>query len=292
LLSAHALPSALAQEDVELEAIVVDDGSSDGTLERLGQLNDHRLRVLENARAAGVSGARNTGVDAAAGRWLAFLDDDDLWSPRKLRMQLAGMGSARWGYASVIIVDESLRALHLGNVVGGPSNVMAEATLVRELGGFDETLSHSADWDLWLRLVGAAMPAACSKVLVAAVRHSQRMLFRDNSDIGAETARVFAKHGVATRRNRLAVAEWLASEHRSGGNYLAAAGVYARAGVRYRSPGNVLAGAGALFGEPGLRAVSRLLLATRGATHLEPDRPPEVEPDWLVDIRSRLVAHA
>lgn len=305
LLSAHALPSALGQQDVDLEVLVVDDGSSDETTDGLARVRDPRLRVLRNEHTTGVSGARNTGIDAARGGWLAFLDDDDLWSPRKLRSQLNALGASRWGFASVVVVDESLRpvsvlrppgpeavaaALAFGNVVGGPSNVVAETELVRELGGFDEHLSHSADWDMWLRLAQTGTPGVCRDVLVGAVRHSQRMIVRDSPDIRVEMSRLFAKHGGASRRQQLAVAEWLAYEHRLSGRHLRAAFVHGRAGVRYRSPGNVVAALGALLGEPGLRSASRMLKWIRGASHLEPDRPPAVEPSWLQEVRSSLVA--
>ncbi len=301
LLFGHALPSALGQVGVEIEVIVVDDGSTDGTVEALSQVDDPRFRVLRNKRARGVSGARNTGIWASRGEWLAFLDDDDMWSPNKIRTQLDGVGGARWGFASVIVVDESLDPLYLlplpesqsvadalvfGNIVGGPSTVIAETALVRRLGGFDEGLSHSADWDLWLRLVREETPAVCRQVLVAALEHPRRMMIRDRPDIRGETRTLFEKHGGPSRRRQLAVAEWLAAEHRSAGSHLRAALVYGRAGIRHRSPGNLAAAAGALFGERGLRAVSRLLVRARGVTHIEHALPPPIDPDWLQEFRA------
>jgi len=303
LLFSHALPSARRQAEVELEVIVVDDGSSDGTVDAAGRIDDPRVRVLSNDRAPGPAGARNTGIAAARGTWIAFLDDDDLWSPSKIRSQLDTMDDAVWGFASVIVVDESLAplyalplpdpadvadALRFGNIVpGGPSNVIARTDHIRSLGGFDEDLSHSADWDLWLRLAGAGLPAVSSLTLVASLEHARRMLFRDSPDIEAESERLFEKHGGSSRRQRLAVSEWLASEYRLAGQHRRAAAVYGRAGLRYRSPGNVAAAIGAAFGEPGLRAVSRLLVYTRGATHLEQERlPVRAEPDWLLDLRT------
>jgi glycosyltransferase involved in cell wall biosynthesis len=309
LLSAHALRSALGQVDVDMEVIVVDDGSTDETIEALARKSDARLRVLRNERAPGPSGARNTGIAQARGAWLAFLDDDDLWSPMKIRTQLAEIGSEQWGFAGVIVVDDALdplymlplpdsaglvEALMLGNIVpGGSSNVIAETGLVRELGGFDEQLSHSTDWDLWLRLARAGAPAVSSQILVATLEHARRMIFRDRSDVEAESKHLFDKHGGADRRQQLAVAEWVASEHRSAGHHLRAGMAYGRAGIRFRSPGNVAAALGALFGEPGLRTVSRLLVRTRGASHLEGDRRPvEVFPDWLQKYRTSSVSHA
>ena len=81
LLSTCALPSATCQEGVAIEVIVVDDGSSDGTAAGLAALDDPRVLTVRHDRPRGVSAARNSGIRAARGTWLAFLDDDDLWAP-------------------------------------------------------------------------------------------------------------------------------------------------------------------------------------------------------------------
>src|SRR4051812_36397661 len=78
----------LLQRHVAFELIVVDDGSSDGTADALEALGDPRLVVVRNAVNRGVAHARNRGIDQARHPWVAFLDDDDRWSPDKLRMQL------------------------------------------------------------------------------------------------------------------------------------------------------------------------------------------------------------
>jgi len=85
-LVGEAIASVLAQQDAKFEVIVVDDGSTDDTavtLESFGAA----IRPLWRPHG-GVSSARNTGIVAAVGEWLAFLDSDDLWLPRKLWMQL------------------------------------------------------------------------------------------------------------------------------------------------------------------------------------------------------------
>jgi glycosyltransferase involved in cell wall biosynthesis len=87
-LLAEALRSALAQSEVDLEVIVVDNGSTDGTEDDLAAWRDARLRVIRNPVSLGSVGGRNTGLAAASGEWVGFLDDDDLWSPDKLRAQL------------------------------------------------------------------------------------------------------------------------------------------------------------------------------------------------------------
>ena len=302
LLSTHALPSALAQEDVAFEVVVVDDASTDGTADRVEALGAPRVRVVRNAVNRRLPAARNVGAREARGAWLAFLDDDDLWSPRKLRVQLdtAQAAGAAWVYAQCIVVDADRRPLDLhpfpdpeelpallagGNhVPGGGSNVIVRADTFREVGRFDESLRFFEDWDLWLRLVEITPPATCPEVLVARVEHGANMLFRDRANVGADFERLLAKHGEVTDEQRLAVAEWIAHEHMRAGLNVRASALYARAALTYRSPGNALAAGGALFGRRGLALTSRMLRKLTGATHLDEaaaPAPPRA-PDWLL----------
>src|SRR5436190_21308690 len=110
VLATLAVESVLAQEEVELELIVVDDGSAG---EAFAPVADPRLRVLRSERSEGVARARGRGLEAAAHPWAAFLDDDDLWAPRHLALTLAaaaGDGAAQWAYSAQIVVDEASRA--------------------------------------------------------------------------------------------------------------------------------------------------------------------------------------
>jgi glycosyltransferase involved in cell wall biosynthesis len=83
-----AIDSALAQRPGEVEVIVVDDASTDGTADEVERVYGTRVRVLRMPRHGGVSAARNTGVRAATGTFLGFLDSDDLWLPGKLDAEL------------------------------------------------------------------------------------------------------------------------------------------------------------------------------------------------------------
>ena len=306
LLSTHAVPSALSQEEVELEVVIVDDGSTDGTAARVAALGDPRLRVVRHDEPRLLAGARNAGIAVARGEWVAFLDDDDLWSPRKLRSQLdaAHQTDAAWVYVDTVAVDVDLNVLEAddfpepeelpellltGNhVPGGGSGVIARRDLVHRLGGFDEELLFFTDWDLWLRLARSSIPAACPTVLLARLVHPTNMLFREGPHVLESLERMIGKHREVTRGDRLAIAEWVAHRYHVAGRPLEAARLYADAALRYRSPGNVPAAVGALFGKRGLAAASRLLRATRGSSHLDVvPRAAPADPDWLTRYRSR-----
>src|SRR4051794_21640954 len=87
-LLARTVRSIARQHLSELEIIVVDDGSRDATAVAACSA-DARVRVIRHAHALGVSAARNRGVAEARGQWIAFCDDDDLWAPDKLELQIA-----------------------------------------------------------------------------------------------------------------------------------------------------------------------------------------------------------
>ena len=305
LLVRHGLRAALGQQGVDLEVIVVDDGSRDGTAARLQAVDDPRLRVVRNEQPRRLAGARNSGIAEARGEWLAFLDDDDLWSPDKLRLQLAAARAAGsdWAYADTIAVDERLQVLEAddfpdphelprllltGNhVPGGGSAVVARTELVRRLGGFAEELLLFTDWDLWLRLVQESIPAACGAVLVARLVHPTNMLFREGPVVLASLERLLGKHREVTRHDRLAIAEWVAHRYHLAGHRTRAARLYADAAIRYRSPGNAPAAVGALFGPRGLEAASSLLRRLRGFSHLDVEpRTVPGEPPWLAAYRT------
>jgi glycosyltransferase involved in cell wall biosynthesis len=83
-----AIRSVLAQTYPRLEVIVVDDGSSDGSPDVVRSIDDSRVRLVEHDANRGIAAARNTGVDQARGEYVAFLDQDDTWYPRKLEKQV------------------------------------------------------------------------------------------------------------------------------------------------------------------------------------------------------------
>ncbi|MBA2294647.1 MAG: glycosyltransferase [Actinobacteria bacterium] len=296
LLGSRALPSALEQEGVELEVVVVDDGSTDGTSGRLAGVDDARLRVVRRDRTGGMAAARNAGIAVARGEWIAFLDDDDVWSPRKLSQQLGAARGARadFVYAGAIAVDERgivLDTLYLPRpdelreklsraslIPAGCSNVIARTSLLRSLGGFDETFVHIADWDLWIGLEQAGSAAFCEDVLVAYLLHPGNIHAID--DPSTEIDRLVRKHASATppRRmspDRLGYSRWVAGQRSRAGLHTEAAQLYFRSALRYRSLGNLMRGADALLAKRGSAGVRRVT----GRQRRTP--PPAAAPDWL-----------
>lgn len=165
----RALKSIQLQKSVEWECVVVDDGSTDST-SRVMQtfLEDQRFSYFVISRA-GVSAARNRGLQIAKGQYIAFLDSDDEWMPHKLSEQLMYMQNGNWKIAQTrefwirngVRVNPpmycekfegDLFAASLERCMITPSSVMMHRTLFEEYGVFDERLPACEDYDLWLRI--------------------------------------------------------------------------------------------------------------------------------------------
>jgi glycosyltransferase involved in cell wall biosynthesis len=177
----EALDSALAQDYPALEVIVVDDGSTDDT----GAILDSygaRIRLLSQPNR-GCAAARNAGVAHARGKYIAFLDGDDVWRPSKISYQMRALGKAGYKLAysrfivwhqeadghympaermfsakgPALVSDCELVTGHaydalLKDCMVWTSTVLVEKAVLDEAGGFDETLELGEDYELWLRL--------------------------------------------------------------------------------------------------------------------------------------------
>jgi glycosyltransferase involved in cell wall biosynthesis len=189
-LLVRTLKTVLYQRDVELEAIIVDDASTDGTHSLVSSLPDSRIRLLQNHTRRRVSNTRNRGIAESRGEWVAFLDDDDLWSPDKLISQLeaARRFDRAWCYSGAVAVDEDLEIIagsgspqaqavrddlpYRNLVPAGSSNVIVRRATLDRIGWFDEDLVHMADWDLWIRLAAVEAPACVDSPAVAYSIHA------------------------------------------------------------------------------------------------------------------------
>lgn len=288
----RALASALGQRDVELEVIVVDDGSRDATQTQLARVADDRLKVLCHASNLGVAVSRNDGIAEAAAPWVAFLDDDDFWAPTRLRQHLnqAQEQNAAWVFGAFMTFGEDgtvisdnhpprleqlARDLYSANRVGTPSTVMARSDLLREAGGFDPRLSVMADWDLWLRLTGMAPAASVTDPLLAYAEHTTNMQLTDWRLVPREFRYMAGKHGAGARAAGVLFAgeawgRWKAHTDRRLGRRWAASRSLLGVGLRYGSPQDVLRAALIPLGEGAMARASR---ARR--QQLEP-------PPWLI----------
>lgn len=164
---AHLLPraikSVLKQTLKPLEIIVVDDGSSDTTSEVIKAFPTIRYIKKENA---GISSARNYGIKAAKGRYIAFLDDDDVWLEDKLKLQYAQKSD--FSHTNEIWIHnnkEVQQKAHHKKPEGwcfyeninfckiSPSTVMIKKEIFEIVGFFDESLEVCEDYDMWLRIL-------------------------------------------------------------------------------------------------------------------------------------------
>ena len=256
----------------------------------LAALSDPRLRVLRHGTSQGVAQARNHGMADATGEWIAFLDDDDIWSPHKLRAQVdaADAAGAGFAYAGAVHLDLEGRVLKAEHapapdeladelathnaMPAGSSNVVVRADLLRRVGGFDERLFQLADWDLWLRLVEAAGAAAVPDLLVGYLKHPQNMLLERQQDLFDELDYIAEKHPrpAGWRTAGIMLARWIGENHLRGGRRREAAGAYMRGARAQRSPRTAALAIRALV-DP--LAVRRSRRAERKVPH---DRP-----EWL-----------
>jgi glycosyltransferase involved in cell wall biosynthesis len=162
-----AIENVLSQSDLDTEIIVVDDGSTDGTPQILERY-ENSIRVIRQSNA-GAAAARNAGVAATKGEYLAFLDADDLWLPGRLSRTLAALQDspqAVLSFCDYLLVDKCGKVLHRNFVgrapshrdllQGGcpilPSAVTIRRTAYESVGGFNEHLRAGEDPYLWLVL--------------------------------------------------------------------------------------------------------------------------------------------
>jgi glycosyltransferase involved in cell wall biosynthesis len=206
---AECIDSVLAQTYPNVEVIVVDDGSTDNSLKVLESYEGRIVIVRQNNQ--GVSSARNTGIRMSKGVWVAFLDSDDLWKPQKLQEQSAWFRDSQVAmvFCGMEQIDQSGR--HLGYSkpasgadllpglvtfssppIGGGSTVVARLAVVRDLDGFDESLSAGEDLDMWIR-IGAQWKIGAARHPLIKHRIHADSLSRDLNRFERDNCRVLMK---------------------------------------------------------------------------------------------------
>ncbi len=204
-----AIESVLAQTSADWELIIVDDGSTDDTADVVSDFIDHRIKYIQQPNQ-GLATARNTGLTTSRGKYVAFLDADDVFLPKKLETQAnqldrcpgIGLVAGGWYYTDVfgsvtseatpwnwkgcdlLDIDTFLRTCPF--IV---NCVLVRRDWVVRLGGFDHQFRRVEDWDLWLRLAHAGCEMAWTTVPVCQYRlHSSNM----TKDVVAQTKMTIA----------------------------------------------------------------------------------------------------
>jgi len=221
----RAVDSVLAQTFADFELIIVDDGSTDNTVEYLHSIEDKRVRVVLLTENRGIGGARNAGIAAARGKYIAFQDSDDEWLVTFLHRQVKNLDAAaedvgvsycgkivygrdehgvhgrrRAAYmpdAQRKVVDGDIHREVLRNAVVSTQTFVAKADILRNSGGFAEDLRIGLDWELSSRLARLCKysfidePLVMTFLMPDSVSHRKHESFKTLSRILENNADVF-----------------------------------------------------------------------------------------------------
>ena len=184
-----AIESVLAQTRPAAEVLVVNDGSTDNIEEVVGKYGA-AVRTVSKPNG-GLSSARNAGIRAASSRYVAFLDADDWWHPRKLEAQIAAIEAedgANASYTGLVLVDavtwdeqpvvplpvEKLKRQLQWCNPGGPtgSSILVSRELLERVGQFNERLPACEDWEMWFRLFRSGVHFAVTTEPLSYIRQS------------------------------------------------------------------------------------------------------------------------
>ena len=292
-----AIETVLGQTHEEVEVIVVDGGSTDGTHDVLRQYaDDERVSVLQDGPNDGIAHARNRALSHARGEYVCVLDDDDRWHPEKIERQLA-VFEEREGTCGVVYTGGIAR--RNGRVVrtyrphenrrgdiypeiladfglNPYSSHMIRRSCFERVGTYDTRFPHGEDWDLSIRLAREYEFAAVSEPLVERRLHeaNRSQQFRDTTDMEL----VWDEYGAAIRRHPEIEARFVTRWYRRRSRVALERGAYAeaialslRTATRQPSANALALVASACLGRRGLSVVRRLrahadrYLATAGA---------------------------
>ena len=212
---AEAIDSVLAQTFSDWELLIWDDASSDGGLEVVDQYDDERIRYIRSEVRIPLGQARQQAINAAHGEWIAFLDQDDLWMPRKLELQLArsnqapnaaliygrtvrfySSGSERdydqaHEYASLPEGD-IFRDLFISSCFIAMSSAMFRRSALEEIGGIPESIAIIPDYYLYTAMARRFPAAAVQGVVCRYRMHSSSTLHNNPIAVHEEALRLMA----------------------------------------------------------------------------------------------------
>lgn len=185
----ETLNSVWQQTFTDFEVIIINDGSNDNLEQWVSEIKDSRLRLISQPNQ-GLSGARNTGILAAKGEYIAFLDADDLWANTKLEKQvkcleqnqLTGLvycwtklmdaqGNLTGRILKSSVKDNVIESILQRNIIGCPSSVLAKTKCLEEVGFFDTNIQYVEDWEMWIRMASHYQFSVVNEPLVYYRQH-------------------------------------------------------------------------------------------------------------------------
>lgn len=188
----RAVNSVLKQTYQNLEIIIVDDCSTDNTLQVIKNFSDERIKYIKNNKNLGLAASRNIGIKASKGEYISFLDDDDELLPNKVAEQIELFKNAnvdvvycgmirKYNGKTVRLSISTFRGYILEHIlVSSPSGIhslLIKRRCLEKIGLFDETFPAFEDWDLWIRLSEKCVFDLVNKFLVIYHFYGSQMSF-------------------------------------------------------------------------------------------------------------------
>lgn len=225
----RAVQSVLNQTFTDFELIIVDDASTDNTQEVVESFGDLRIRYIKHEQNKGGGASRNTGIEAARGEFIAFLDSDDEWMPTKLEIQVAALSQAGPEVGFVICGMRSLSTMDglsyssekiataQGNIVSDLlegtvrwhlCGLMARTSKVMAIGGFDPLLASAQDWDFIFRLSQTCLATSVPNILAVYHHHEGSRITRNMDALIAGQERILDKHWNLIQHNNRFLCRW------------------------------------------------------------------------------------
>lgn len=211
----RAIDSVLCQTYSSLELIIVDDGSTDGTVKRIKEYNDNRIKLICSEKHGGANQARNIGMMNAKGEYIAFQDSDDEWLPDKLSIQLNFMRDSGFqaSYCAYNLYENGVistfphdyadeekyqcrlcEVLAKYNVIGTPTLVIGREVLdLMKHEWFDPLMPRFQDYDFVIRMAQVVKVGYIKQQLVNLYR-SELSITRDMRALYQAVYRMICKH--------------------------------------------------------------------------------------------------